>query len=43
MLDTLAVRARLGESAADLKAFALSMVPGICAELSEDGLRRPRG
>lgn len=30
MFDTLAVRARLGESAASLKAFALSMVPSIC-------------
>jgi TetR/AcrR family transcriptional regulator, copper-responsive repressor len=31
IFDTLAVRARLGTSAADLKTFALSMVPGICA------------
>jgi AcrR family transcriptional regulator len=31
IFDTLAVRARLGESAAGLRAFALLMVPGICA------------
>jgi AcrR family transcriptional regulator len=31
MFDTLAVRARLGESADDLREFALSMVPSICA------------
>jgi AcrR family transcriptional regulator len=31
IFDTLAVRARLGASAGDLKAFALSMVPAICA------------
>lgn len=30
MFDTLAVRARLGESASSLRAFALSMVPSIC-------------
>jgi AcrR family transcriptional regulator len=30
MFDTLAVRARLGETPAQLKAFALSMVPAIC-------------
>jgi AcrR family transcriptional regulator len=43
MFDTLAVRARLGESAANLKAFGLSMVPGICAGLSENGVEPPRG
>jgi AcrR family transcriptional regulator len=31
ILDTLALRARLGASAASLRAFAYSMVPGICA------------
>jgi AcrR family transcriptional regulator len=30
MFDTLAVRARLGETPSELKAFALSMVPAIC-------------
>lgn len=31
VFDTLAVRARLGESAGELKAYAQSLVPGICA------------
>lgn len=31
VFDTLAVRARLGEGAAELKAYAQSMVPAICA------------
>lgn len=31
MFDTLAVRARLGANADELEAFALSMIPGICA------------
>ena len=31
IFDTLAVRARLGASPAELKTFALSMVPAICA------------
>ena len=31
IFDTLAVRARLGTGAAELKAFAQSMVPCICA------------
>jgi TetR/AcrR family transcriptional regulator, copper-responsive repressor len=31
VFDTLAVRARLGASASELKAYAQSMVPGICA------------
>jgi TetR/AcrR family transcriptional regulator, copper-responsive repressor len=30
IFDTLAVRARLGESATELKRFALSMVPALC-------------